>query len=154
MDVEYEATAGAKGEDRGNGVGGGDEDAVMRDVGLLEVRPNDTQGTNGKSAERLKAPPNEKRKESPNESAMTNGNDQTKSRHPPSDLLTPAITHACICGTRAESGRGCFACDNPYCARGNFHLACVGLEQRQMGWRCGGCSAAVMEAMGVGVECL
>ncbi|KAK1059315.1 hypothetical protein LTR74_012713 [Friedmanniomyces endolithicus] len=106
-------------------------------LGLMDVE------TNGKSAERLKHPPNEKRKESSDDGDTTNGNDQTKSRHPPSDLLTPAMTHACICGKRAESGRGSIACDNPRCARGNFHLACVGLERRQMGWRCEGCSAGV-----------
>ncbi|KAK0343723.1 hypothetical protein LTR59_007688 [Friedmanniomyces endolithicus] len=143
MDVEYEAPEGTKGDDGGKGVGGGDGDVVMKDVGLHEDRPNDTLRTNGKSAERLKSLPNGKRKESPNESAMTNGNDQTKSRHPPSDLLTPAITNACICGKRAESGRGSIACHNPHCARGNFHLACVGLERRQMGWRCEGCPAGV-----------
>ncbi|KAK0859905.1 hypothetical protein LTS02_008868 [Friedmanniomyces endolithicus] len=140
MDVEYEAPGRAKGEDGGKGVGGGDEDAGMKDVGLLEDQPNDTPKTNGESAERLKPPPNKKRKGNPNESAMTSANGQLQS---PSDPLTPAITHACICGKRAESGRGSIACDNPCCARGNFHLSCVGLEQRQMGWRCEGCSAGV-----------
>ncbi|KAK0268995.1 hypothetical protein LTR91_010660 [Friedmanniomyces endolithicus] len=144
IDVEYVAPGAAKGGVGGKaaeGVGGGDGDTVMKDVGLHEKPQNDTRRTNGKAAERLIPPPIKKRKKHSNGSVMTNGSDQTKRRHPSSDPITPAMSHACICGKRAESGRGSIACDNPHCARGNFHLACVGLERREVGWWCEECSA-------------
>jgi len=57
--------------------------------------------------------------------ALTNGETTTKGR--------------CVCGATAEGGKGCVACENAHCVRGDFHMACVGLERRVMGWRCGEC---------------
>ncbi|KAK5137076.1 hypothetical protein LTR08_001085 [Meristemomyces frigidus] len=46
----------------------------------------------------------------------------------------------CICGEPAAGGKGCIACDNPDCERQDFHMTCVGLEKRAMGWKCAACS--------------
>ncbi|KAI6797662.1 hypothetical protein KC332_g16033 [Hortaea werneckii] len=50
-------------------------------------------------------------------------------------------TMGCDCGKPAEGGRDCIVCDNPVCKPGVFHLACVGLERRTIGWYCSVCSA-------------
>ncbi|GAB1738043.1 hypothetical protein NU219Hw_g2551t1 [Hortaea werneckii] len=47
----------------------------------------------------------------------------------------------CPCGKPAEGGRDCIVCENPVCKPGVFHLACVGLERRAIGWHCSACSA-------------
>ncbi|KAI6817960.1 hypothetical protein KC340_g7527 [Hortaea werneckii] len=47
----------------------------------------------------------------------------------------------CACGKPAEGGRDCIVCENPVCKPGVFHLACVGLERRAIGWHCSECSA-------------
>ncbi|KAI7162378.1 hypothetical protein KC349_g2065 [Hortaea werneckii] len=50
-------------------------------------------------------------------------------------------TDGCACGKLAEGGRDCIVCENPVCKPGVFHLACVGLERRTIGWHCSACSA-------------
>ncbi|KAI6897705.1 hypothetical protein KC318_g3698 [Hortaea werneckii] len=49
-------------------------------------------------------------------------------------------TDGCACGKPAEGGRDCIVCENPVCKPGVFHLACVGLERRAIGWHCSACS--------------
>ncbi|GAB1725789.1 hypothetical protein NU195Hw_g2517t1 [Hortaea werneckii] len=49
-------------------------------------------------------------------------------------------TVGCTCGQPAEGGRDCIVCENPVCKPGVFHLACVGLERRTIGWHCSKCS--------------
>ncbi|KAK3111714.1 hypothetical protein LTR53_012741, partial [Teratosphaeriaceae sp. CCFEE 6253] len=64
----------------------------------------------------------------------------TASTNVASSLATSRSRRECLCGLRAESGRGSIACDNARCARGNFHLACVELERRRPNWRCEECA--------------
>jgi len=51
------------------------------------------------------------------------------------------IKGRCVCGVVTGGWRGCVACDNPHCIRGDFHMACVGLDRRTMDWLCADCSA-------------
>lgn len=51
-----------------------------------------------------------------------------------------SIRNMCLCGRSATMQRAALACDNLHCVRGDFHLACVGLERRVVPWRCAECS--------------
>ncbi|KAK3056033.1 hypothetical protein LTR09_003269 [Extremus antarcticus] len=46
----------------------------------------------------------------------------------------------CTCGKSAAWQRATIACADPRCLRKDFHLTCVGLEQRVQGWRCLDCA--------------
>lgn len=46
----------------------------------------------------------------------------------------------CTCGRSAKDTRAAVICSNSKCARKDFHLACVGLERRQIGWKCAECA--------------
>lgn len=47
----------------------------------------------------------------------------------------------CVCGKSARDKRAAVICSNLKCRRRDFHLACVGLERRQPGWKCQDCTA-------------
>lgn len=46
-------------------------------------------------------------------------------------------TRTCLCGKDAEGARASIMCDGEDCTRGAFHLTCVGLDRRAIGWLCG-----------------
>lgn len=62
---------------------------------------------------------------------------------PAPQARTPSkLADVCHCGISAKDNRTAVICSNLKCVRKDFHLACVGLERRQKGWRCVECSAA------------
>ncbi|RMZ17735.1 hypothetical protein D0860_00347 [Hortaea werneckii] len=65
----------------------------------------------------------------------------TNSKNGGPAAMAKSKTVGCACGKAAEGGRDCIVCENPVCKPGVFHLACVGLERRAIGWHCSNCSA-------------
>lgn len=45
----------------------------------------------------------------------------------------------CLCGKPCTSPRGIIYCANVRCLNNEFHLQCVGLQRRVMGWKCHDC---------------
>lgn len=46
----------------------------------------------------------------------------------------------CVCGTSAKDARKAVTCANMKCARRDFHLQCVQLGKRVVGWKCRDCT--------------
>lgn len=63
-------------------------------------------------------------------------NDQTKGK----EKEKQQQGDLCVCGMSARDTRAAIICSNLKCTRKHFHLACVGLERRQNGWRCADCA--------------
>ncbi|KAK5172545.1 uncharacterized protein LTR77_002665 [Saxophila tyrrhenica] len=74
---------------------------------------------------------------------LTNGTAKAKGKAP--SIATQSTASAkvkglCFCGQSASWQMGSIACADLGCVQKDFHLACVGLEQRVHGWRCPDCA--------------
>ena len=71
----------------------------------------------------------------PSPRAKTNGNNT------PHHQQQQGARGLCLCAKSAKDTRAAVICRNPKCLRKDFHLACVGLERREVGWKCKDCAA-------------
>ncbi|TKA74879.1 hypothetical protein B0A55_05036 [Friedmanniomyces simplex] len=157
MDVDYGPPPGRrKGEDARKGaeeVEDGDGDTVMKDHGQAEDIRDGGPPAESESAGGSKTPLLGKQRRVPHKrsdggthrdlstNGVAHGNRHSDAPTTHASQLTPPPPQTCFCGQRAQSGRGSIACENPGCAGGTFHLACVGLKRREKDWRCEACSA-------------
>ena len=75
-------------------------------------------------------------------SARANGVPKTAPEPEPNGLvqqLNSPTAHLCTCGKSALGAKGAIPCAGSRCLRRNFHLKCVGLQRRQVGWKCRDC---------------
>ncbi|KAK4894295.1 hypothetical protein LTR27_007428 [Elasticomyces elasticus] len=78
---------------------------------------------------------------SPKVQIATSSGTTASSKPAKTELGAAEHPRACKCGIRVQGPRGSISCENADCVTSLFHLACVGLDRRQLGWRCEACSA-------------